>query len=176
MSEYGVTEDLVRAATQVLVEAARERRELTYTEFAEQLPGVARRGPKTAHLLGEVCRQAFVDHGVLLTVLVFSAVDRLPSHGFFDLLEELRPDNLEADRVTLARRERNKVYDASRAWRNTSTLRSTRPHDKRRKTTRVNNSRDVSSSLRSMLTRGVLDHPLLLSSCLGSGVITPSLV
>ncbi len=104
-------EELLTRAQNVLEQVARRRSTITYTELSEAVPGVGRRGPHVASVLEVLGRRSLAEKDILITVLVVNKSDGLPSHGFFELQSDVRPD-VRGDRVALARHERERVYRA----------------------------------------------------------------
>lgn len=113
--EFGLTEAMLERGRAVLEERARSSREITYQELSQEIPGLGVRGAKMSRFLATLSRRSHAERGVLVTVLVISKRSRLPAHGFFELLTELRPDvdgSDDSDWALLARRERNRVFAA----------------------------------------------------------------
>lgn len=102
-------EALLARAQAVLEDVARRRGVMTYSELAEEVPGVGRRGPKVGAVLEVLGRRSFAEKDAILTVLVVNKTSQLPSEGFYQLQRDLRPGESGSD-VVLARRERERVY------------------------------------------------------------------
>lgn len=88
----------IDGARVLLEQQARERRQFTnYGSIASQI-GVAARG--MGGLLGQLCRETYETHGVLLGVLVGSKRSKFPSDGFFTLarnMDLMKSDDLPQD-------------------------------------------------------------------------------
>ncbi|XVU22918.1 hypothetical protein ACQPZJ_37445 [Actinoplanes sp. CA-054009] len=105
--------EVVSAAYEVLVRAARERGVVTYGALSSAVPGLPLRGPVMVDTLIAVNERSWAEKGVLLPVLVVNAGrNGLPSSGFYESLTHYRPHDDQSDRAKAARRERERVYAA----------------------------------------------------------------
>ena len=78
--------DAARAEVrEAIVEAARFRRLITYSEVAARVTAIAisAHGPLLAHLLGEVLGEAMEQDGLALTAIVVHSSDQQPGGGFY---------------------------------------------------------------------------------------------
>jgi hypothetical protein len=99
-------------AGEALVERARGRGTLTYSELCEAVT-VARFRPyswRLVALLDEICAEEDAEHGIILATLVVRRDSGLPGDGYFAALERLGRDV--TDRLALWNEEAERVWSA----------------------------------------------------------------
>lgn len=102
-------------ATDILIEIAKARGRIAYSELAPQIQAIAfeHDDPRFWHLLGEISKDEMAkNRGMLSALVVHKAGDMRPGPGFYKLAEWLlkkKVNQKEIDRLWLA--EFNRVHD-----------------------------------------------------------------
>lgn len=97
MNKFGFSkkdwESAIKEGTNVLVDYAKKRQMVTYTDFVNQIKSVRFPDPhdiRLGHFLGEISMaEAKAGRGMLSALVVHKQGDYQPGRGFYDLANEL---------------------------------------------------------------------------------------
>jgi len=109
MNKYGYPEQAwdaaIKEGTQALIEYAKRRQMVTYSDFVRHITTIRFEGPhdsRLAHFLGEISRSEAEAGRGMLTVLVrvvHKSGDYQPGPGFFNLAKELGYDTADIEKL-----------------------------------------------------------------------------
>lgn len=116
LNEYGFSgqdwDDAKEEARAILVDVARRKGRIAYSELAAQIHSIAieAHDPRMFHLLGEISsEEEQAGRGMLTAIVVHKAGDMQPGPGFFELAESLGRDT--SDQLACWVAEFNRVHD-----------------------------------------------------------------
>ena len=116
LNDYGFSgpgwEAAKKEATDILVDVARRKGRIAYSELANQIHAIdiEAHDPRMFHLLGEISvEEDEAGRGMLTAIVVHKSGDMQPGPGFFELAESLGKDT--SDILACWVSEFNRVHD-----------------------------------------------------------------